>query len=210
MILLTGEIMPIIFRPHRSTLNEAMIEAKVFNTKEEMFNYIVSRWKGSFDINDLVIDDKENADNRTGWLDTHYVCTKRFGNKINDEPQCIGMCATKFPHTSKCPHYKKNDSICFKCNNVAYNFDSELDCNTSGVINGEIPLKSGADNKDGFKDKLTEIISSYFSIGDSYTYELTRVKEGFGAGTISIDDFVEWNEDSVCDLVDFILQRLFK
>ena len=68
----------------------------------------------------------------------------------------------------------------------------------------------GADNKDGFKDKLTEIISSYFSIGDSYTYDLTRVKEGFGTDTISIDDFVEWNEDSVCDLVDYILQRLFK
>ena len=202
--------MSYIFRPHRSTLNEAMAEAKVFDTKEEMFDYIVSRWKGLFDVSDLVIDDEESPDNRIGWLDEHYVCTKRFGDKINDVPQCIGMCATKFPQTSKCPYHQKNDSICFKCNNVAYNFDSELDCNTGGIINGEIPFKSNTDSKDNFRDKLTEIISSYFSIGDSYTYELTRVKEGFGIDTITIDDFVEWDADNVSDIVDYTLERLFK
>lgn len=202
--------MSYIFRPHRSTLNEAMAEAKVFDTKEEMFNYIVTCWKGLFDVSDLVIDDEESPDNRIGWLDEHYVCTKRFGDKINDVPQCIGMCATKFPQTSKCPYHQKNNSICFKCNNVAYNFDSELDCNTGGIINGEIPFKSDADSKDNFRDKLTEIISSYFSIGDSYTYELTRVKEGFGIGTITIDDFVEWDADNVSDIVDYTLERLFK
>ena len=202
--------MSYIFRPHRSTLNEAMAEAKVFDTKEEMFNYIVACWKGLFDVSDLVIDDEESPDNRIGWLDEHYVCTKRFGDKINDVPQCIGMCATKFPQTSKCPYHQKNNSICFKCNNVAYNFDSELDCNTGGIINGEIPFKSDADSKENFRDKLTEIISSYFSIGDSYTYELTRVKEGFGIGTITIDDFVEWDADNVSDIVDYTLERLFK
>lgn len=202
--------MSYIFRPHRSTLNEAMAEAKVFDTKEEMFDYIVACWKGLFDVSDLVIDDEESPDNRIGWLDEHYVCTKRFGDKINDVPQCIGMCATKFPQTSKCPYHQKNNSICFKCNNVAYNFDSELDCNTGGIINGEIPFKSDADSKENFRDKLTEIISSYFNIGDSYTYELTRVKEGFGIGTITIDDFVEWDADNVSDIVDYTLERLFK
>lgn len=202
--------MSYIFRPHRSTLNEAMAEAKVFDTKEEMFDYIVVCWKGLFDVSDLVIDDEESPDNRIGWLDERYVCTKRFGDKINDVPQCIGMCATKFPQTSKCPYHQKNNSICFKCNNVAYNFDSELDCNTGGIINGEIPFKSDADSKDNFRDKLTEIISSYFNIGDSYTYELTRVKEGFGIGTITIDDFVEWDADNVSDIVDYTLERLFK
>ena len=175
-----------------------------------MFDYIVTCWKGLFDVSDLVIDDEESPDNRIGWLDEHYVCTKRFGDKINDVPQCIGMCATKFPQTSKCPYHQKNDSICFKCNNVAYNFDSELDCNTGGIINGEIPFKSDADSKENFRDKLTEIISSYFNIGDSYTYELTRVKEGFGIGTITIDDFVEWDADNVSDIVDYTLERLFK
>lgn len=202
--------MSYIFRPHRSTLNEAIAEAKVFDTKEEMFDYIVACWKGLFDVSDLVIDDEESPDDRIGWLDEHYVCTKRFGDKINDVPQCIGMCATKFPQTSKCPYHQKNNSICFKCNNVAYNFDSELDCNTGGIINGEIPFKSDADSKDNFRDKLTEIISSYFNIGDSYTYELTRVKEGFGIGTITIDDFVEWDADNVSDIVDYTLERLFK
>lgn len=186
------------------------LKQKVFDTKEEMFDYIVTCWKGLFDVSDLVIDDEESPNNRIGWLDEHYVCTKRFGDKINDVPQCIGMCATKFPQTSKCPYHQKNDSICFKCNNVAYNFDSELDCNTGGIINGEIPFKSNTDSKENFRDKLTEIISSYFSIGDSYTYELTRVKEGFGIGTITIDDFVEWDADNVADIVDYTLERLFK
>jgi len=39
-------------------------------------------------------------DNRSGWKDTRYVCTKRFGDKDNIKlygvPQCIGMCATDY------------------------------------------------------------------------------------------------------------------
>lgn len=36
-------------------------------------------------------------DERTGWKDTRYVCVKRMGNEVYAVPQCIGMCATKFP-----------------------------------------------------------------------------------------------------------------
>ena len=77
-------------------------------------------------------------------------------------------------------------------------------------ISLNITNKSDADSKNNFRDKLTEIISSYFSIGDSYTYELTRVKEGFGIGAITIDDFVEWDADNVSDIIDYTLERLFK
>ena len=57
------------------------------------------------------------------------------------------------------------------------------------------------------KEKLVSILAHYFQIGDSYTYELTRVKEAFEIGTMSLDDFVEWNEDNINDLADYICQR---
>ena len=47
------------------------------------------------------------------------------------------------------------------------------------------------------RNKLERILRQYFSIGDSYTYELVRTKEAFEAGTMTLDDFVEWNEDNI-------------
>lgn len=58
------------------------------------------------------------------------------------------------------------------------------------------------------KEKLVEILSRYFQIGDSYTFELTRVKEAFAIGTMSFDDFVEWDEDNIDDLAEYILRNL--
>lgn len=86
----------IIFRPHRGSLADALSEAKEFNSEEEMKQYIVDDWQGYFSFDDIVIDDKSINDDRIGWVDTRYVCTKRFGDKVNDIPQCIGMCATDY------------------------------------------------------------------------------------------------------------------
>lgn len=101
----------IIYRPHRGGLTEAMAEAKEFETEEEMKQYIYEQHKAyfldlgypnaPFGIDDIVID-KENPheDNRIGWLDTMYVCVKRYGDedyiKKYGTPQCIGMCATDY------------------------------------------------------------------------------------------------------------------
>lgn len=60
------------------------------------------------------------------------------------------------------------------------------------------------------RDKLIELLSRYFSIGDSDTYELTRVKEAFEIGAMTFDDFVEWNEDNVADLADWLIKELRK
>lgn len=57
------------------------------------------------------------------------------------------------------------------------------------------------------KEKLKEILMRYFNIGDSYAYNLTRVKEGFVVGTITIDDFEEFDEEIIDDLVEYILER---
>lgn len=90
----------IIYRPHRGSLVEAMAEAKEFNSELEMKEYIVEEWNHYFNILDIVISDDIIEDNRNGWKDTRYVCTKRFGQQDNiakyGVPQCIGMCATVY------------------------------------------------------------------------------------------------------------------
>lgn len=51
------------------------------------------------------------------------------------------------------------------------------------------------------KDKLME----YFEVDmDSYFYVLTRDKSAFGYGTMSFDDFIEFSEEQVDDIVDFL------
>ena len=90
-----------IYRPHRGLLADAMKESKEFNTKEEMFNYIVETQgnflgQRCFGVEDLIIKDNPVVDHRIGWLDTRYVCTKRWGDEVYAVPQCIGMCATNY------------------------------------------------------------------------------------------------------------------
>ena len=102
----------IIFRPHRKLLDEAMAEAKEFNTVEEMKEHIVKLWhegwggyKELFTVDDIVINEESAVnDERIGWEDSMYVCVKRMGDedymKKYGTPQCIGMCATKYRKTS--------------------------------------------------------------------------------------------------------------
>lgn len=59
-------------------------------------------------------------------------------------------------------------------------------------------------------EELKEVIDEYFDIGDSYVYKLTRVKEGFAYGTVTLDDFVEWSEEETEDLARYILKHLNK
>ena len=63
------------------------------------------------------------------------------------------------------------------------------------------------------KEKLKSILVEYFSLNNtdgSYTYELTRCKSAVGVGTMSLDDFREWDEYQVDDLTNYILQKLAK
>ena len=57
------------------------------------------------------------------------------------------------------------------------------------------------------RDKLIELTSKYFNIGDSCAYNLTRVKEAFAYGTVCVEDFVEFDKDTVNDLVDYLIQN---
>ena len=56
------------------------------------------------------------------------------------------------------------------------------------------------------REKVMPALRNYFSIGDSYTYEPTRVK----SATISLYDFEEWGEENISDLCDYILRELRK
>lgn len=86
------------YRPNRGTLEEAMEDAKEFASIDDMFDYIVSEWNGNaktklFDKVDLSIGDDTGADERIGWKETRYVCTRCMENKLYIQPQCIGICS---------------------------------------------------------------------------------------------------------------------
>lgn len=55
---------------------------------------------------------------------------------------------------------------------------------------------------------LIEYFSKWADIGDSYIFDLTRVKEAFAIGTMDFDDFVEWDEERIAMLVDEFLEWL--
>jgi hypothetical protein len=57
------------------------------------------------------------------------------------------------------------------------------------------------------REKLIEILSKYFDIGDSYAYNLTRVKTAFEVGTMSLEDFEEFDEETISDLADYLIKN---
>ena len=57
------------------------------------------------------------------------------------------------------------------------------------------------------RERLIQLLSQYFDIGDSYTYNLTRVKSAFAVGTVDLDDFEEYTEDDVANLADYLIDN---
>ena len=60
------------------------------------------------------------------------------------------------------------------------------------------------------REALIEYFSKWADIGDSYIFDLTRVKEAFAIGTMDLDDLVEWDEARIAMLVDEFLEWLQK
>ena len=54
------------------------------------------------------------------------------------------------------------------------------------------------------RERLTELLSDYFSIGDSYHYILNRAKDAFHIGTIGLDDFKEYDDDDVAEIAEYL------
>lgn len=58
-------------------------------------------------------------------------------------------------------------------------------------------------------DKLKDKLMNYFDIDkDCYFYVLTRDKSAFQYGTMSFDDFKEFDEEQINDIVDFLLKEV--
>jgi len=58
------------------------------------------------------------------------------------------------------------------------------------------------------RNAMIDYFSQWAGIGDSYIYDLGRVKEAFGLGTMNFDDFTEWDVSRVAELVDELLDWL--
>ena len=57
-------------------------------------------------------------------------------------------------------------------------------------------------------DVLKDILMQYFDINnDTYYYNLTRVKSAFDVGTMTLEDFEEFTEETVDDLVAYIIRQ---
>lgn len=86
--------------------------------------------------------------------------------------------------------------------NLAANGEEEMQ---SGETNWQKLLRMNPEEK---RNLLFKYFSKWAGIGDSYIYDLTRVKEGFSVGTVSLDDFVEWDEERIGIMVDEFMQWL--
>lgn len=57
-------------------------------------------------------------------------------------------------------------------------------------------------------DFMKKLLMEYFRIGvDCYAYNLTRDKSAFECGTVTVNDFEEFNEEVIDDIIDFIKSR---
>lgn len=60
-----------------------------------------------------------------------------------------------------------------------------------------------------FSNDLKNVLMTYFDINnDTYAYNLTRDKSAFSVGTMSLDDFEEFTEEIIDDIVDHIKREL--
>ena len=60
-----------------------------------------------------------------------------------------------------------------------------------------------------FTERLKDVLMDYFDINnDTYAYNLTRDKKAFGVGTMTFDDFEEFSEETIDDIVDYIKRNM--
>lgn len=60
-----------------------------------------------------------------------------------------------------------------------------------------------------FTERLKDVLMNYFDIdNDTYAYNLTRDKEAFSVGTMTLEDFEEFSEEIIDDIVKYINENL--
>lgn len=89
-----------------------------------------------------------------------------------------------------------------------YNEDSAYAVLTMVIIAGYKDARiEYVDTNEAELEVIANILRKYFSIGDSYVYNLTRSKEAFTVGTMTLEDFEEFDEDSVEDLAAYLVKH---
>ena len=91
-----------IYRPHRSTLEESMDHAAIYEDYDLMVQAVVKdsaylTGKPLFSAEDVSLGPVIGPDDRIGWQDCRRLLVSRFAEAAYDTPQCIGFCATLFP-----------------------------------------------------------------------------------------------------------------
>ena len=60
-----------------------------------------------------------------------------------------------------------------------------------------------------FSERLKDVLMNYFDVpNDTHTYNLTRDKASFSVGTMTLDDFEEFNEERIDDIVKYIKENI--
>ena len=60
-----------------------------------------------------------------------------------------------------------------------------------------------------FTERLKDVLMDYFDVNnDTYAYNLTRDKKAFGVGTMTFDDFEEFSEETIDDIVEYIKRNV--
>lgn len=60
-----------------------------------------------------------------------------------------------------------------------------------------------------FTERLKDVLMDYFDVpSDTYSYNLTRHKSAFAEGTVSLDDFEEFDEEVINDIVNHIKDKI--
>lgn len=60
-----------------------------------------------------------------------------------------------------------------------------------------------------FTERLKDVLMDYFDVpSDTYAYNLTRDKSAFIVETIKIDDFEEFDEETIDDIVKYLKDNI--
>lgn len=179
----------------RSALNNAIISLK--KTKDR---YSEERAKESQECNSDLISRKKLIEDLNRINSEYYPSAQvsRLMECVNNQPQILVQDSPKLVQESDCISRKL--------------LLQELETDTEDkfgkewfkyMVNNQPQVQPIANDKTKLKEKLIE----YFDIGDSSAYYLTRVKESFSVGTMTLDDFVEFTENDIDDLVDYLTKK---
>lgn len=58
------------------------------------------------------------------------------------------------------------------------------------------------------KENIKSVLDKYFDVGnDTYAYNLTRVKDALNVGTMTLEDFEEFDGETTNDIADYIVSN---